>query len=46
MTSDQLLYSDPLKAAEQAAADIAKRTGVISHDIALVMGSGLSLIHI
>jgi purine-nucleoside phosphorylase len=40
MTSDQLLYSDPLKAAEQAAADIAKRTGVISHDIALVMGSG------
>jgi len=40
MTKDQLLYSDPLKAAEQAAADIAKRTGVISHDIALVMGSG------
>ena len=40
MTSDQLLYSDPLKAAEQAAADIAKRTGVLSHDIALVMGSG------
>ena len=40
MTSDQLLYSDPLRAAEQAAADIAKRTGVLSHDIALVMGSG------
>ncbi len=40
MTSDQLLYSDPLKAAEQAASEIAKRTGVLSHDIALVMGSG------
>ena len=40
MTIDQLLYSDPLKAAEQAASEIAKRTGVLSHDIALVMGSG------
>jgi len=40
MTSDQLLYIDPLKAAEQAASEIAKRTGVLSHDIALVMGSG------
>ena len=40
MTSDQLLYSDPLKAAELAASEIAKRTGVLSHDIALVMGSG------
>jgi purine-nucleoside phosphorylase len=40
MTSDQLLYSNPLKAAEQAASEIAKRTGVLSHDIALVMGSG------
>ena len=40
MTSNQLLYSDPLKAAEQAASEIAKRTGVLSHDIALVMGSG------
>jgi purine-nucleoside phosphorylase len=40
MTSDQLLYSDPLKAAEQAASEIAKRTGALSHDIALVMGSG------
>jgi len=40
MTSDQLLFSDPLKAAEQAASEIAKRTGVLSHDIALVMGSG------
>ena len=40
MTNNQLLYSDPLKAAEQAASEIAKRTGVLSHDIALVMGSG------
>jgi purine-nucleoside phosphorylase len=40
MTSTDLLYSDPLAAASQAAAEIAPRTGVASHDIALVMGSG------
>jgi purine-nucleoside phosphorylase len=36
----ELLYSDPLAAAEVAAAQIADRTGVSSHDVALVMGSG------
>lgn len=36
----ELLYSDPLAAAEIAAAEIADRTGVIAHDVALVMGSG------
>ncbi|CAB5051293.1 unannotated protein [freshwater metagenome] len=36
----QLLYTDPLAAAEIAAAEIADRTGVASHDVALVMGSG------
>ncbi len=40
MTSTELLYSDPLAAAVQAAQEIAQRTGVASHDIALVMGSG------
>jgi purine-nucleoside phosphorylase len=40
MTSTELLYSDPLKAAEVAAKEIAERTGVATHDIALVMGSG------
>jgi hypothetical protein len=40
MTSTDILYSDPLKAAEIAAAEIASRTGVASHDVALVMGSG------
>ena len=40
MTSTDLLYSDPLQAATQAAAEIAARTGVTTHDIALVMGSG------
>ena len=40
MTSTELLYSDPLAAATQAAKEIAQRTGVASHDIALVMGSG------
>ena len=40
MTSTQLLYSDPLAAATEAAKEIAQRTGVSSHDIALVMGSG------
>ena len=40
MTSTELLYSDPLAAATKAAAEIAERTGVASHDVALVMGSG------
>lgn len=40
MTSTQLLYSDPLQAATLAAAEIAERTGISAHDIALVMGSG------
>ena len=40
MSNDQLLYSDPLLAAEKAATEIAERTGVATHDIALVMGSG------
>lgn len=40
MTSTQLLYSDPLGAAEKAAQEIAARTGVSAHDIVLVMGSG------
>jgi purine-nucleoside phosphorylase len=40
MTSTELLYSDPIAAAVQAAKEIAQRTGVASHDIALVMGSG------
>jgi purine-nucleoside phosphorylase len=40
MTSTDLLYSGPLQAAVQAAAEIAERTGFAMHDIALVMGSG------
>ena len=40
MTSTDLLYSDPLQAAVQAAAEIAERTGFATNDIALVMGSG------
>jgi purine-nucleoside phosphorylase len=40
MTSTELLYSDPLQAATVAAAEIASLTGVASHDVALVMGSG------
>lgn len=40
MSNNQLLYSDPLLAAEKAATEIAERTGVATHDIALVMGSG------
>ena len=40
MTSNDLLYSDPLRAAVKAAAEIAERTGFATHDIALVMGSG------
>jgi purine-nucleoside phosphorylase len=40
MTSTDILYSDPLQAATIAAAEIASRTGIASHDVALVMGSG------
>jgi purine-nucleoside phosphorylase len=40
MTSTDILYSDPLQAAALAASEIASRTGVAAHDIALVMGSG------
>ena len=40
MTSTDILYSDPLQAAAIAASEIAARTGIASHDVALVMGSG------
>ena len=40
MTSTDILYSDPLHAAVIAASEIASRTGITSHDVALVMGSG------
>jgi purine-nucleoside phosphorylase len=40
MTTSELLYTDPLEAATRAATEIATRTGVKAHDIALVMGSG------
>jgi purine-nucleoside phosphorylase len=40
MGKTELLYSDPLAAAVVAAGEIAKKTGVASHDVALVMGSG------
>ncbi len=40
MTNSELLYSDPLAAARVAAKEIAERTGVAAHDVALVMGSG------
>jgi purine-nucleoside phosphorylase len=40
MTSTDILYSDPLQAATIAASEIASRTGVAAHDVALVMGSG------
>jgi purine-nucleoside phosphorylase len=40
MTSTDILYSDPLQAAAIAATEIASRTGIASHDVALVMGSG------
>jgi purine-nucleoside phosphorylase len=40
MTATELLYSDPLAAATLAAAEIATRTGVATHDVALVLGSG------
>ena len=34
------LYTDPLKAAEEAASVLAAKTGKSTHDVALVMGSG------
>jgi len=40
MTSTDILYSNPLQAAAIAASEIASRTGVAAHDVALVMGSG------
>ena len=40
MTSTDILYSDPLQAAAIAASEIASRTGIATHDVALVMGSG------
>ena len=40
MTSTDILYSDPLQAAAIAASEITSRTGMASHDVALVMGSG------
>jgi len=40
MTSTDILYSEPLQAAVIAASEIASRTGITSHDVALVMGSG------
>jgi len=40
MTSTDILYSDPLQAAAIAASEIATRTGIATHDVALVMGSG------
>jgi purine-nucleoside phosphorylase len=40
MTSTEILYSDPLKAATLAAAEIAQASGIATHDVALVMGSG------
>lgn len=40
MTQTELLYKDPLAAAEQAAKEIAAKTGFAHHDVALVMGSG------
>ena len=39
MTSTDILYSDPLQAAVIAASEIASRTGIAAHDVALVMGS-------
>ena len=37
MSNTELLYKDPLTAAQVAADEIAQRTGIASHDIALVM---------
>ncbi|MEK6648822.1 MAG: purine-nucleoside phosphorylase [Actinomycetota bacterium] len=38
--NSEILYLDPIGTAETAAAEIAKRTGVAQHHIALVAGSG------
>jgi purine-nucleoside phosphorylase len=35
MTQTELLYKDPLAAAEQAAKEIAAKTGIAHHDVAL-----------
>jgi purine-nucleoside phosphorylase len=40
MTNSELLYSNPMAAAEAAAQEISNRTGVSAHDVALIMGSG------
>ena len=40
MTNSELLYSNPMAAAEAAAQEIINRTGVSAHDVALIMGSG------
>lgn len=40
MTSTEILYTDPIKAATLAAAEIAQASGIATHDVALVMGSG------
>ncbi|MCE2647126.1 MAG: purine-nucleoside phosphorylase, partial [Streptomycetaceae bacterium] len=40
MGKTELLYSDPIAAAVVAAEEIAKKTGIAAHDVALVMGSG------
>ncbi|HEX7404845.1 MAG TPA: purine-nucleoside phosphorylase [Candidatus Nanopelagicaceae bacterium] len=40
MTHSEYLYTDPIGTAKIAAAEIAERTGVPKHQIALVMGSG------
>ena len=38
--NSELLYSNPIAAAEAAASEITKKSGVTSHDIAIVLGSG------
>jgi len=40
MTNSELLYSNPMAAAQAAAQEIINRTGVSAHDVALIMGSG------
>lgn len=40
MTQTDLLYKDPLAAAQKAANEIATMSGFAHHDVALVMGSG------
>ena len=39
-STNEGLYLDPMKTAQQGAEAIAQRTGIASHQIALVMGSG------